>query len=61
MKIHENTGVSVSLGVSWAKDALKTMGELIAVADTALYQAKNSGRNKVVCAASHQKNTNDVV
>lgn len=52
VKISENTGITISLGVSWAKDAAKTMDELIAVADVALYQAKNSGRNQVACAAS---------
>lgn len=55
LKIKENSGVTVSLGVSWAKDASSTMSELISVADTALYQAKNSGRNKVVCAAPRRK------
>ncbi len=50
LKINENTGVTVSLGVSWAKDASSSMPELITAADMALYQAKDSGRNKVVCA-----------
>lgn len=59
LKVKENTGVTVSLGVSWAKDASNTMSELIAVADTALYQAKNSGRNKVVCAAPRPRKGDD--
>jgi len=59
LKINESTGVTVSLGVSWAKDGSNTMTELISVADTALYQAKNSGRNKVACAASRLKKEDD--
>lgn len=57
LKINENTGITVSLGVSSARDALNSMAELIVAADTALYQAKNSGRNRVVsggCAPSRQ-------
>ena len=57
-KVQENTGVTVSLGVSWAKDGARTLAELIAAADAALYQAKHSGRNRVV-SAEPQQNTED--
>ncbi|MBI5559232.1 MAG: diguanylate cyclase [Deltaproteobacteria bacterium] len=53
-KIHENNGVTVSLGVAWAQAAAGPLAELIAEADNALYQAKNSGRNRVVCAGGRQ-------
>jgi diguanylate cyclase (GGDEF)-like protein len=38
---------TVSVGVSTLSSDLKTTEELIYKADKALYQAKNSGRNKV--------------
>lgn len=56
-KIHEHTGETVSMGVAGAKDGAKSMNELIAVADAALYQAKDSGRNRVVCAAPPYEDT----
>ena len=55
VKIQQNTGGTVSLGVVWAKDAARSLAALIAEADAALYQAKNSGRNKVVCAEPRQE------
>ena len=58
LKIQENTGVTVSLGVSWTKDGASPMATLIGGADAALYQAKNSGRNRVV-SAEPQQNTED--
>lgn len=48
VKLLENTCVTVSIGVAWANEPLGSMVELITAADTALYQAKNSGRNRVV-------------
>lgn len=54
LKIQDNTGVTVSLGVSWTS-AARPLADLIGEADAALYQAKNSGRNRVVCAEPSQK------
>ena len=42
-----NTQVTVSIGVATCSNALKTPQELIAAADTALYDAKRNGRNNV--------------
>jgi diguanylate cyclase (GGDEF)-like protein len=39
---------TVSVGVATASDGLCVLGDLIACADKALYQAKASGRNRVV-------------
>ncbi len=55
LKIQENTSVTVSLGVSWTKDGGRSLSELIAAADAALYQAKNRGRNRVVSAGPGKK------
>jgi two-component system, cell cycle response regulator len=41
-------GVTVSLGVAAAKGADVAEEQLIAVADEALYEAKRTGRNRVV-------------
>ncbi len=43
----EKTSISVSAGVAWFPDDAKTREELIQKADTALYEAKKQGRNRV--------------
>jgi diguanylate cyclase (GGDEF)-like protein len=55
MPIHSQHGminVTVSIGVAVVPDHARTSEELIAVADAALYQAKDSGRNQVICSAA---------
>lgn len=46
-KIEYNCGVTVSIGVA-TKGQKKTMEEVIAAADDAMYRSKEKGRNKVV-------------
>jgi diguanylate cyclase (GGDEF)-like protein len=53
LPIHSQQGqinVTVSIGLAVVPDHSRTSEELIAVADAALYQAKDSGRNQVICA-----------
>jgi diguanylate cyclase (GGDEF)-like protein len=53
LPIHSQQGqinVTVSIGVAVVPDHAGTTEELIAVADSALYQAKGGGRNQVICA-----------
>ena len=47
-------GSTISIGVSVYPDHGKTDHELISAADKALYEAKQTGRNRV-CIASHPK------
>jgi len=44
---HSIGGLTASLGVACLPDDVKTMEELISVADRALYDAKRAGRNRV--------------
>lgn len=43
----ENLNITVSLGIASYPEEVKNIGQLITRADSALYKAKNSGRNKV--------------
>jgi len=53
-----NFGVTVSCGVAELDaDLMKNTDQLVAVADRALYEAKESGRNKTV--VGHAKNENE--
>jgi diguanylate cyclase (GGDEF)-like protein len=49
---HGLISVTVSIGLAVVPDHARTAEELIAIADAALYQAKGSGRNQVICAAA---------
>jgi len=43
--------MTVSIGIAtWAKGPYSDLEQLLVAADKALYQAKASGRNRVVCA-----------
>lgn len=46
--VHDNTEVTVSLGVSAYRPGIE-MTDIIKMADDALYQAKNKGKNRVEC------------
>ena len=50
-KNHPPRNITVSFGVSSFHDSVRSDTELISLADKALYEAKNSGRNKVKAAA----------
>ncbi|MCI5108876.1 MAG: GGDEF domain-containing protein [Candidatus Pacebacteria bacterium] len=50
----ENIPVTVSAGVS-SKDSCDPIDELFREADEALYEAKRSGKNKVVCAPAKNR------
>lgn len=47
MSVAERSGITISLGVSSYTPEMQTKEELLIVADTALYKAKEKGRNRV--------------
>jgi diguanylate cyclase (GGDEF)-like protein len=49
---HGQINVTVSIGLAVVPDHSRTAEELIALADAALYQAKDSGRNQVICTGA---------
>ncbi len=49
---HDPAPISVSIGISEMTDASDTQDVLLLAADRALYEAKNTGRSKVVVAQS---------
>jgi two-component system cell cycle response regulator len=54
MKVTHEVGElkkTISLGVAFLNDMGDSGSALLKRADEALYKAKNSGRNKVVCAS----------
>lgn len=48
----QTIGVTASLGVASLSPACATLKDLLIAADMALYKAKDSGRNRVCCAAA---------
>jgi diguanylate cyclase (GGDEF)-like protein len=46
---------SISIGVAESTSGIRTLGDLMLRADTALYQAKRGSRNAVVCAGEHHQ------
>jgi diguanylate cyclase (GGDEF)-like protein len=46
---------SISIGVAQSTSGIRTLGDLMLRADTALYQAKRDSRNAVVCAGEHHQ------
>lgn len=48
----QSLAITASMGLSWMTEAMDSPEKLLRQADDALYQAKNGGRNRVVCAAA---------
>jgi diguanylate cyclase (GGDEF)-like protein len=46
-------GITVSIGVAMARDTDRTLEQILARADAALYAAKDAGRNRVLSADVH--------
>lgn len=44
----ESLGCTVSIGLSWQPEAAADLGEMLRLADQALYQAKAAGRNQTI-------------
>ena len=60
-KIGPRRRITVSIGVATAPDDGATPAELIAMADDALYRAKDAGRNRVTAASELRSRTRRVV
>lgn len=56
-----NNKLTASIGIAMYQPEYKTYPELVAVADKAMYQAKNSGRNNVVSMPSTSYAQNKIV
>ena len=39
--------ITISIGIAWNNNEIRTISEMIGIADQALYKAKNNGRNRV--------------
>ena len=52
----DRISTTISIGVASRDDAMTGISDLMKVADRALYDAKNSGRNRVVCATGTDGN-----
>lgn len=50
-----NNHVTISVGIFTANDSTHSLEQLIELADIGLYDAKNSGRNRVVRNTEHRK------
>ena len=52
----DRISTTISIGVASRDEAMTGISDLMKVADRALYEAKNGGRNRVVCAAGTDGN-----
>ncbi len=57
----ESIRVTASFGVAMLENGVKTPAELIALADQALYVAKENGRNRVVAWEGEKTEVNDIL
>ena len=53
--------LTVSLGISVYRPALETVAQMLAEADGLLYEAKQGGRDKVLCAGAAEGRRNSVI
>jgi two-component system, cell cycle response regulator len=53
----ENTRITISMGIAtYPTPGLRSIDDLIHAADEALYQAKESGRNRVISSIPSERN-----